>query len=74
MSDTPSEAPVKSILPKWVRGPQDFVGGLAMMAVALFALWASQRSAGHAWIFVRRRNRAAHVRRAAAAARRAPSH
>ncbi len=41
MSDTPSEAPVKSILPKWVRGPQDFVGGLAMMAVALFALWAS---------------------------------
>ena len=41
MSDTPSEAPVKSILPKWVRGPQDFVGGLAMVAVALFALWAS---------------------------------
>ncbi|MCC8949756.1 tripartite tricarboxylate transporter TctB family protein [Bradyrhizobium sp. Arg62] len=41
MSDTPSEAPVKSILPKWVRGPQDFVGGLAMMVVALFALWAS---------------------------------
>lgn len=41
MSDTPSEAPVKSMLPKWVRGPQDFVGGLAMMAVALFALWAS---------------------------------
>ncbi|MBR1201365.1 tripartite tricarboxylate transporter TctB family protein [Bradyrhizobium sp. AUGA SZCCT0051] len=41
MSDTPSEAPVKSILPKWVRGPQDFVGGLVMMAVALFALWAS---------------------------------
>ena len=40
MSDTPSEAPVKSILPKWVRGPQDFVGGLAMVAVALFALWA----------------------------------
>jgi len=41
MSDTPSEAPVRSILPKWVRGPQDFVGGLAMVAVALFALWAS---------------------------------
>ena len=41
MSDTPSMAPVKSILPKWVRGPQDFVGGLVMMAVALFALWAS---------------------------------
>ncbi|MBR0869301.1 tripartite tricarboxylate transporter TctB family protein [Bradyrhizobium tropiciagri] len=41
MSDTPSEAPVRSILPKWIRGPQDFIGGLAMMAVALFALWAS---------------------------------
>ncbi|KJC52936.1 tripartite tricarboxylate transport(TTT) family subunit TctB [Bradyrhizobium sp. LTSPM299] len=41
MSDTPSEAPVKSILPKWVRGPQDFVGGIALMAIALFALWAS---------------------------------
>src|SRR5882757_4848375 len=41
MIDTPSEAPVRSILPKWVRGPQDFVGGLAMVAVALFALWAS---------------------------------
>jgi putative tricarboxylic transport membrane protein len=41
MSDTPSEAPVKSILPKWVRGPQDFVGGLVMVAFALFALWAS---------------------------------
>ena len=31
----------KSIMPKWVRGPQDFVGGLALMAIALFALWAS---------------------------------
>jgi putative tricarboxylic transport membrane protein len=26
---------------KWIRGPQDFVGGLAMVAIALFALWAS---------------------------------
>jgi putative tricarboxylic transport membrane protein len=41
MSDTPSHAPVKSIMPKWVRGPQDFVGGVALMAIALFALWAS---------------------------------
>jgi len=29
-------------MPKWIKGPQDFVGGLAMMAVALFALWASR--------------------------------
>jgi putative tricarboxylic transport membrane protein len=41
MSDTPSHAPVKSIMPSWVRGPQDFVGGIALMAIALFALWAS---------------------------------
>ena len=32
MSDTPSHAPVRSIMPKWVRGPQDFVGGIALMA------------------------------------------
>lgn len=41
MSDTPGQGPVKSIMPKWVRGPQDFVGGIALMAVALFAFWAS---------------------------------
>jgi putative tricarboxylic transport membrane protein len=41
MSDTPSHAPVKSIMPKWVRGPQDFVGGIALIAIAVFALWAS---------------------------------
>ena len=41
MSDTPNQAPVNYILPKWIKGPQDFVGGLALMAVALFALWAS---------------------------------
>src|SRR3978361_948812 len=28
-------------MPKWVRGPQDFVGGIALMAIAAFALWAS---------------------------------
>ena len=41
MSATPGQAPVKSIMPKWVRGPQDFIGGIALMAIALFALWAS---------------------------------
>src|ERR1700712_2033813 len=41
MSDAPSPGPVKSIMPKWVRGPQDFVGGIALMAIAAFALWAS---------------------------------
>src|SRR4029453_14770780 len=41
MRDTPSHVPVKSIMPKWFRGPQDFVGGVALMAIALFALWAS---------------------------------
>jgi putative tricarboxylic transport membrane protein len=41
MSDTPSHGPVKYVLPKWIRGPQDFVGGLALVAIAIFALWAS---------------------------------
>jgi putative tricarboxylic transport membrane protein len=41
MSDMPSHGPVKYIMPKWIRGPQDFVGGLALIAIALFALWAS---------------------------------
>src|SRR6202158_2982162 len=41
MSDTPSHGPVSSIMPKWVCGPQDFVGGIALMAIAIFALWAS---------------------------------
>jgi putative tricarboxylic transport membrane protein len=41
MNATPGHAPVKSIFPKWIRGPQDFVGGLALVAIALFALWAS---------------------------------
>ncbi len=41
MSDTPDHIPVKYIMPKWIRGPQDFVGGLAMVAIAVFALWAS---------------------------------
>jgi putative tricarboxylic transport membrane protein len=29
-----------------IRGPQDFFGGLAIMAIALFALWASRDLAG----------------------------
>jgi putative tricarboxylic transport membrane protein len=41
MSDAPSGAPGRSIMPRWVRGPQDFVGGIVLMAVAVFALWAS---------------------------------
>jgi putative tricarboxylic transport membrane protein len=41
MSDAPSHVPEKSIFPSWVRGPQDFLGGIALMAIAAFALWAS---------------------------------
>lgn len=41
MSNAPGDAPVKSIMPAWIRAPQDFVGGLALVAIALFALWAS---------------------------------
>src|SRR6201995_828646 len=40
MSDTPSESAGKSIMPSWIKCPQDFVGGLGVSAVALFALWA----------------------------------
>jgi putative tricarboxylic transport membrane protein len=42
MNDTPNQAPANYIMWKWIKGPQDFVGGLALMAVALFALWASR--------------------------------
>ncbi len=42
MSETPSHAPGKSIMPAWIKGPQDFIGGIALMALALFALWASR--------------------------------
>jgi len=41
MSDVPRPQPDKSFFPRWVRGPQDFVGGIALMTIALFALWAS---------------------------------
>ena len=42
MNDTPNQAPANYIMWKWIKGPQDFVGGLALMAVALFAIWASR--------------------------------
>src|SRR6201999_1779693 len=41
MSDTPSDSAGKSIMPSWIKCPQDFVGGLVLCAVAIFALWAS---------------------------------
>jgi putative tricarboxylic transport membrane protein len=41
MNATPGQEPVKSIMPNWVRNPQEFVGGIALMAIAVFALWAS---------------------------------
>jgi putative tricarboxylic transport membrane protein len=41
MSDVPSASAGKSIMSKWVKCPQDFVGGIVLMAVAIFALWAS---------------------------------
>uniref|UniRef100_Q07PP4 DUF1468 domain-containing protein n=1 Tax=Rhodopseudomonas palustris (strain BisA53) TaxID=316055 RepID=Q07PP4_RHOP5 len=41
MSDTPSGVSDRSALPRWIRGPQDFIGGLVLMAVAVFALWAA---------------------------------
>jgi putative tricarboxylic transport membrane protein len=52
MSDTPSERPRQSVMPKWVRGPQDFIGGIVLVAVALFALWASSDLQGmHGFTF-----------------------
>ena len=41
MSNKPIQEEGKSILPTWIKGPQDFIGGLALVAIALFALWAS---------------------------------
>jgi putative tricarboxylic transport membrane protein len=52
MSDTPSERPRQSIMPNWVRGPQDFIGGIVLVAIALFALWASSDLQGmHGFTF-----------------------
>jgi putative tricarboxylic transport membrane protein len=41
MSDVANQRSGDSRLPAWIRGPQDFFGGLALIAIALFALWAS---------------------------------
>jgi putative tricarboxylic transport membrane protein len=40
MTDTPSQGPGKSIMPTWIKGPQDFIGGLVLVVVSIFALWA----------------------------------
>ena len=50
MTDTPGER--RSIWPAWVRGPQDFIGGIVLVAIALFALWASSDLQGmHGFTF-----------------------
>ncbi len=41
MSEAPSSATNPSTQHAVIKGPQDFYGGLALMAIALFALWAS---------------------------------
>jgi len=41
MNDTPSNVSDRFPLPRWIRGPQDFIGGLVLMAIAVLALWAS---------------------------------
>jgi putative tricarboxylic transport membrane protein len=40
MSDTPSQETGRSVFPGWIKCPQDFVGGLVLVVVSLFALWA----------------------------------
>lgn len=42
MSETPGRAPDRTLIPAWVKGPQEFVGGMALVCLALFALWASR--------------------------------
>jgi putative tricarboxylic transport membrane protein len=41
MSEAPSSATNPSTQHSRIKGPQDFYGGLALVAIALFALWAS---------------------------------
>ncbi len=41
MSEAPGSATNPSAPLRRIKGPQDFYGGIALMAVALFALWAS---------------------------------
>ncbi|WP_428663003.1 tripartite tricarboxylate transporter TctB family protein [Reyranella sp.] len=44
MNDAPGhwEQTGKSMAPKWIKHPQDFIAGVVLMALALFALWASR--------------------------------
>lgn len=46
MSEAPSSATNPSTQRGVIKGPQDFYGGLVLVAVALFALWASSDLAG----------------------------
>ncbi|HEY0236919.1 MAG TPA: tripartite tricarboxylate transporter TctB family protein [Afipia sp.] len=41
MSEAPNSATNPSVSTSRIKGPQDFYGGLVLMGVALFALWAS---------------------------------
>lgn len=41
MTDSASRTSGEPLMPRWIKGPQDFVGGLTLMGIALFALWAS---------------------------------
>ncbi|TAH65306.1 MAG: tripartite tricarboxylate transporter TctB family protein [Rhodopseudomonas palustris] len=46
MGEDPREASGKSLWPRWIRGPQEFAGGLTLMAVAALALWAAHDLGG----------------------------
>jgi putative tricarboxylic transport membrane protein len=46
MTDAPDRAPTSNSLSGWIRGPQDFFGGLALAGIAIFALWASSDLGG----------------------------
>jgi putative tricarboxylic transport membrane protein len=46
MSEAPGSATSPSTQRGFIKGPQDFFGGLALVGIALFALWASSDLAG----------------------------
>ncbi|MGX7741184.1 tripartite tricarboxylate transporter TctB family protein [Rhodopseudomonas parapalustris] len=46
MDEAPSGVRERSVFPSWIRGPQDFVGGVVLIAVAVFALWAASDLGG----------------------------
>ncbi len=46
MNEAPSSATSPSTQRGFINGPQDFYGGLALVGIALFALWASSDLAG----------------------------